>query len=562
MINSNSFAALADERSFHSTEPTSSTPKAARPKGASRRRKKKNPKGSTRSEIPKGVKVLIDESEDSSSDSTVVVAGAMRGSADGARDSLQRTLPRTLSSNSKNDGGRFGKVASGSELRVRASRNIGVLQKRESQHIGSPLSPALPQRIEEEPVPTFATYWAGEIMTQPKEFKMDVLRETERDKVYNTLWRVPYHLERFVWVGVLVCMDSLLGLLTMLPFRCGRDALFRRGPLRGNELFDRICLGIMVLGVAVHMKYVAPSSLYFGMKDITSEFLKITLVHLALDIADKILCNFGVDVLEALSGTCTLYSTGEASVFTVVADSALALMTVMLHSLVIMSSAMVWYVAMASSEKTAMLGFLIVSNFGEIKGTVFKRFDPAKLFSLTSTDVVERFHLIIAAFFILVEDMGQNGMWFPRREILTLCTTILASESLVDMIKHSVLGKFSDIRPGVYREFLRDICQKTTRCSSHNMHQCLVMEPLGPAVLLVRIAISAWYVFWGSMDEVGVGWKGRGVILSCIFGWLFACKVFLGYGLKKGAVWYLTYFERNHGRPRTPRGDSMRKKDN
>lgn len=28
------------------------------------------------------------------------------------------------------------------------------------------------------------------------------------------------------------------------------------------------------------------------------------------------------------------------------------------------------------------------------------------------------------------------------------------------MTKHAVLGKFNEIRPGVYREYMKDVCEK------------------------------------------------------------------------------------------------------
>jgi len=31
---------------------------------------------------------------------------------------------------------------------------------------------------------------------------------------------------------------------------------------------------------------------------------------------------------------------------------------------------------------------------------------------------------------------------------------------LADVTKHAVLGKFNEIRPGVYREFMKDVCEK------------------------------------------------------------------------------------------------------
>ena len=46
---------------------------------------------------------------------------------------------------------------------------------------------------------------------------------------------------------------------------------------------------------------------------------------------------------------------------------------------------------------------------------------------------------------------------------LTLSTPWCAP---ADVTKHAVLGKFNEIRPGVYREFMKDVCEKArTRTS-------------------------------------------------------------------------------------------------
>ena len=42
-------------------------------------------------------------------------------------------------------------------------------------------------------------------------------------------------------------------------------------------------------------------------------------------------------------------------------------------------------------------------------GTVLKRFDSSKLFKLTCSDIVERFHLLVSLSFVLVEDMDNSG---------------------------------------------------------------------------------------------------------------------------------------------------------
>jgi len=48
------------------------------------------------------------------------------------------------------------------------------------------------------------------------------------------------------------------------------------------------------------------------------------------------LCNFGLDVLEALSGTCTLWVVGRKGTHHLVADALVAFMIVLLHAVILM----------------------------------------------------------------------------------------------------------------------------------------------------------------------------------------------------------------------------------
>lgn len=41
-----------------------------------------------------------------------------------------------------------------------------------------------------------------------------------------------------------------------------------------------------------------------------------------------------------------------------------------------------------------------------------------------------------------------------------MCSTELRVWAGVDVTKHAVLGKFNEIRPGVYREYMKDVCEK------------------------------------------------------------------------------------------------------
>ena len=88
-------------------------------------------------------------------------------------------------------------------------------------------------------------------------------------------------------------------------------------------------------------------------------------------------------------------------------------------------------------------------------GTIFKRFDSSKLFTMTCQDVVERFHLCLSLLFVLAEDMDNSSSWIPNSGLVWKCVQIFTAEVCIDVIKHAVLGKFNEIRPGVYREFLK-----------------------------------------------------------------------------------------------------------
>ena len=99
-----------------------------------------------------------------------------------------------------------------------------------------------------------------------------------------------------------------------------------------------------------------------------------------------------------------------------------------------------------------------------------KRFDSSKLFKLASQDVVERFHLLISLLFVLVEEMDNSGNWLPSRHLLWQCSQIFLAELVIDVAKHAVVGKFNEIRPGVYREFMKaSFEQSWTLITKHMM---------------------------------------------------------------------------------------------
>ncbi len=57
--------------------------------------------------------------------------------------------------------------------------------------------------------------------------------------------------------------------------------------------------------------------------------------------------------------------------------------------------------------------------------------------------------------FVAVEEMDNSGVSSPSPELLRRCAYIFGAEIIIDIIKHAVLTKLSDIRPAVYQRFMK-----------------------------------------------------------------------------------------------------------
>lgn len=81
-------------------------------------------------------------------------------------------------------------------------------------------------------------------------------------------------------------------------------------------------------------------------------------------------------------------------------------------------------------------------------------------------DLAERFTLIVALLFVVGEELVSSGA--VEAALVWQCCRIYATEILVDVVKHSAMAKFNDIRPGIYREFFRCVfrgpCRQERLC--------------------------------------------------------------------------------------------------
>ncbi|EUD67382.1 hypothetical protein C922_02088 [Plasmodium inui San Antonio 1] len=99
-------------------------------------------------------------------------------------------------------------------------------------------------------------------------------------------------------------------------------------------------------------------------------------------------------------------------------------------------------IAINSSESTMFL-ILVMSNFTEIKSTVFKKFSKTTLFTIVASDAVERFYLFIDAFLVLLKMSTAYRTQNSFFSISSWLIIILLLEVGVDWCKHSYLLKYN-----------------------------------------------------------------------------------------------------------------------
>ena len=58
--------------------------------------------------------------------------------------------------------------------------------------------------------------------------------------------------------------------------------------MKGDQLFDIICVGIFACTV-LFLKHLNAGAIYFWIKDLTQEFLKLQVIYTAVEMFDKVM---------------------------------------------------------------------------------------------------------------------------------------------------------------------------------------------------------------------------------------------------------------------------------
>ena len=123
------------------------------------------------------------------------------------------------------------------------------------------------------------------------------------------------------------------------------------------------------------------------------------------EVFDRLMCSFGQDALDSLFWNTTRRPFHPRMLLSILVVLGYAI----IHSYILFVHVATLNVAMNSADQT-LLTLLISGNFAEIKSTVFKKYNKQNLFKIVSSDICERFKLVLFLGLVLLLNCSQGGM--------------------------------------------------------------------------------------------------------------------------------------------------------
>ncbi|KAK2436850.1 protein POLLEN DEFECTIVE IN GUIDANCE [Trifolium repens] len=340
--------------------------------------------------------------------------------------------------------------------------------------------------------------------------------EKGRERVYDTIFRLPWRCELLIDVGCFVCFYSFLSLLTVVPTRVVMTSwklLKTRKFKRPStiELSDFGCFIIVACGITV-LQQIDISLIYHIIRGQAT--IKLYVIYNVLEIFDKLCQSFNGDVLQMLFHSAE----GLARCSPETQTQAITLS------------------ACIVAHYNALPALLVSNNFSEIKSYVFKGYNKDNVHSMVYFDSIERFHISTFILFVLAQNIVEaEGPWFQSFLIHTL--SVYLCEVVIDVIKHSFIAKFNNITPIAYSEFLEALCKQTLD-TTEDTKKNLKFVPLAPACVVIRVLVP---VYAANLPHSPLPWKLFWIMLFSAITYILitSLKVLIGLFLKKHATWYV-----------------------
>ncbi|CAH9106139.1 unnamed protein product [Cuscuta epithymum] len=356
--------------------------------------------------------------------------------------------------------------------------------------------------------------------------------EKERERVYDTIIHLPWRCELLINVGFFVCLDSFLSLLTIMPTRiittfCKFLKTWQLSRPSTAQLCDFGCFVTLIIGVTL-LQQTDISLIYHMIRG--QGTVKLYVVY---------------NVLETLFTTAEGLATCSSEnmqywLRRFILDEIVAVTSSIIHSFILLVQAITLSTCIVA-HNNALFALLVSNNFTEIKSNVFKRYSKDNVHNLVYADAVERFHISAFLLFVLAQNILEaEGPWL--QSFIYNALVVYICEMMIDIIKHSFVAKFNNIKPMAFSEFLEDLCKQTWN-QPENAKNNLVFIPLAPACVVIRVLRP---VYAAHLPYSPLSWRLFWIFLlsALTFIMLASLKILVGMGLKNHAGWYIKRCQR------------------
>jgi len=306
-------------------------------------------------------------------------------------------------------------------------------------------------------------FWAwllDEIQSRPDESQLPRVPRSHLLEV--TL--VPQRLEKLLLVGFLLCVDILLHELSFTPLQALfaiprilahslRRLLGRSVPgahaLTLTQVGDVIRTTLLLFNVALVVRFFDVSGTYHYIRG--ESFLKLYVVFNMLEMFERWCRSIGVDLFDVVMAAARQSWTDFLPKYLA------TLFYCFVHSMMHLLRVLLLHVAINTSSSAVFL-IIVTNNFGEIKSTVFKKYNATGLFPIITSDIVERFYLLTDIIFVLSRlsipsNRGTVGVF----DVAFLLSLLVVLELGTDWIKLCLIMKFSELKAEtleIYKEVL------------------------------------------------------------------------------------------------------------
>lgn len=304
----------------------------------------------------------------------------------------------------------------------------------------------------------FAAWLADEVRSRPDE---EQLKRVQGKSHLDEVRKVPLHLEKLLGFGFMLCLDILLHELSFTPLQVAK-ALWRlllpsagRRPAKQprftiTEQGDLLRLTLLLLNVGLVSICFDDSKLYHDIR--RESFLKLYVVFNMLEMFERWLRSVGVDLCDWLAASARSDWQQLLPRYTA------TLICCFFHSTMHLLRVLLLNVAINTSSNAVFL-IIVTNNFGEIKSTVFKKYDKDEsLFPIITSDIVERFYLVADIIFVLARlSISPRRGAYSGSDIGKWLFLLVVIEVGTDWVKFCLIFKFSDLnasRLQVYKEVL------------------------------------------------------------------------------------------------------------